>query len=255
MIVIPAIDLSQGQCVRVVQGDLRRKTVYSDDPAAMARRWTDEGARIIHVVDLDGAVSGMRANAESLRAICRATEVPVEIGGGIRTVEDIETVLGLGARWAIIGTAALRDPEMVHAAVDRWGERIVVGIDGREGKAAVQGWTELTERSMVDAAEEMAAMGVARLIVTDIATDGMLRGPNLATIGAVAEAVSCEVTASGGIASLTDIESVARTLGPVGVTGCIVGKALYEGKFTLLEATGARWRSDHGTEPLRAARR
>ncbi len=239
MIVIPAIDLSQGQCVRVVQGDLSRKTVYSDDPAAMARFWAQEGAQIIHVVDLDGAVSGQRVNAKSLEAICRATGVPVEVGGGIRTSQDIETVLGLGAQWAIIGTAALRDPSMVGAAVERWGERIVVGIDGREGKVAVQGWTELTERSMVDAAEEMAGLGVSRLIVTDIATDGMLRGPNLATIGAVAEAVACEVTASGGISTLDDVKAVAGQLGPLGVTSCIVGKALYEGKFTLPEAIAA----------------
>ena len=239
MIVIPAIDLSQGQCVRVVQGDLQRKTVYSDDPAEMARFWAGQGAEIIHVVDLDGAVSGTRANATPLEAICAATDVPVEVGGGIRTAQDIETVLGLGARWAIVGTAALRDPPMVQAAVGRWGERMVVGIDGREGKVAVQGWTELTERSMVEVAGQMAGLGVARLIVTDIATDGMLLGPNLATLGAVAEAVPCEVTASGGISSLGDIERVASVLGPLGVTGCIVGKALYEGKFTLPEALRA----------------
>jgi phosphoribosylformimino-5-aminoimidazole carboxamide ribotide isomerase len=127
----------------------------------------------------------------------------------------------------------------VQAAIERWGERLLVGIDGREGKVAVQGWTELTERSMVEVAEGMAAFGVARLIVTDIATDGMLRGPNLATIGAVAEAVACEVTASGGISSLADVENVAQRLGPLGVTGCIVGKALYEGKFTLPQAIQA----------------
>jgi phosphoribosylformimino-5-aminoimidazole carboxamide ribotide isomerase len=239
VIVIPAIDLSHGQCVRVVQGDLARKTVYSNDPGQTARRWAFEGASIIHVVDLDGAVSGARENARSLEAICRATEVPVEVGGGLRSESDIAAALGLGARWAILGTAALQEPDLVRRAVDRWGDRIVVGIDGRDGKVAVQGWTELTEHSMVSAAERMDLFGVGRLIVTDIATDGMLRGPNLATIGAVAEAVGCEVTASGGIASLEDVEMVARKLGPVGVTGCIVGKGLYEGKFTLPEAIEA----------------
>ncbi|MBM3472319.1 MAG: 1-(5-phosphoribosyl)-5-[(5-phosphoribosylamino)methylideneamino]imidazole-4-carboxamide isomerase [Armatimonadetes bacterium] len=238
MIVIPAIDLSKGCCVRLAQGDMQRKTVYSDDPAEMARRWADGGAEIIHVVDLDGAVSGERANAGALKAICEATKVPVEVGGGIRTIEDVRQVLGLGARWAILGTAALRDPAMLQAAVKEFSEAIVAGIDARDGRVAVQGWTEDTSVLATDLARQTEALGVQRIIATDIATDGVLTGPNLRAMRTMAEALHIEVTASGGISSLEDIRALA-TLEPLGVTSCIVGRALYEGKFTLREAIAA----------------
>ena len=235
MIVIPAIDLSEGRCVRLAQGDMQRKTIYSDDPAEMARRWADGGARIIHVVDLDGAVSGERANAGALKAICEATEVPVEVGGGIRTLEDARQVLNLGARWAILGTAALRDPEMLRAALEEFGEAIVVGIDARGGRVAVQGWTEDTGILATDLAQRVEGLGARRIIATDIATDGVLTGPNLRAMRAMAEALQIEVTASGGVSSLEDIRALA-TLEPLGVTSCIVGRALYEGRFGLPEA-------------------
>ena len=244
MIVIPAIDLSEGRCVRLAQGDMQRKTVYSDDPAEMARLWAAGGARIIHVVDLDGAVSGERANAGALKAICEATEVPVEVGGGIRTIEDVRQVLSLGARWAILGTAALRDPDMLRAALAEFGEAVVVGIDARDGRVAVQGWTEDTGVLAMDLAQQMEALGVRRIIATDIATDGVLTGPNLPAMRALAEALGIEVTASGGVSSLEDIRALA-TLEPLGVTSCIVGRALYEGKFTVREATEAG-RQAHG---------
>jgi len=238
VIVIPAIDLSEGRCVRLAQGDMQRKTVYSDDPAEMARRWTDGGAEIIHVVDLDGAVSGRRANAGALAAICSATDVPVEVGGGIRAVKDVGQVLGLGARWAILGTAALRDPAMLKASLTEFGEAVVVGIDARDGRVAVQGWTEDTDVGAVDLALRMQGLGVRRIIFTDIATDGVLTGPNLPATRAMAEAVDLEVTASGGVSSFEDIRALAA-LEPLGVTGCIVGRALYEGKIGLPEAIAA----------------
>ncbi len=238
MLVIPAIDLSEGRCVRLVRGDMSRKTVYSHDPAGMARKWAAEGAELIHVVDLDGAVSGERANAKALADICAATDVPVEVGGGIRSIRDVRTVLGLGARYAIMGTAALRHPEVLAEALETSTEQIIVGIDARDGQVAVEGWTEATEVSAVDLAAEMEKMGVRRIIATDINTDGVLTGPNLAAMRAMAEAIGIELIASGGVSSLGDIRALA-TLGSLGVVGCIVGRALYEGAFSLADAIRA----------------
>lgn len=238
MLVIPAIDLSEGRCVRLVRGDMAQKTVYSDDPPGVARRWAAAGAQLIHVVDLDGAVSGRRANASVLADICAASDVPVEVGGGIRSLDDVETVLDLGVRYAIMGTTALRRPEVLAEAARAFRDRIIAGIDARDGKVAVAGWTESTEVPAVDLAAEVAKMGVRRIIATDINTDGVLTGPNLAAMRAIAEAVNIEVVASGGVSSLDDIRALA-TLKPLGVIGCIVGKALYVGAFSLAEAIRA----------------
>lgn len=238
MLVIPAIDLAEGRCVRLARGDMRQQTVYSDDPAEMARRWADQGAELIHVVDLDGAVSGVRANADSLARICAATEVPVEVGGGIRSVEDVTSVLDLGASYAIMGTAALRQPEVLAEALQAHRDRIIVGIDARNGKVAVEGWTEATDVLATDLALEMEKLGVRRLIATDIDTDGVLTGPNLVAMRAMAQAVSIDVIASGGVSCLDDIRSLA-TLQAEGVAGCIVGRALYVGAFSLSEAIRA----------------
>jgi len=238
VIVIPAIDLSEGQCVRLRRGEMSEKTVYFDDAAKVARIWAEGGAEIIHVVDLDGAVSGRRANASSLEAICSSTDVPVEVGGGVRTVDDVAQVLELGARYAILGTTALRDPEAVGQALAEHGDSIVVGIDARDGMVAVEGWTETSSVGAVDLARRMEALGVSRLIFTDIATDGVLQGPNVAAMRSMAEAVGCAVTASGGVSKLEDIRALAE-LEPAGVTGCIVGRALYERAFTLPEAISA----------------
>jgi phosphoribosylformimino-5-aminoimidazole carboxamide ribotide isomerase len=238
VIVIPAIDMADGKAVRVIQGDLKQRTVYYDNPADAARLWGDGGAEIIHVVDLDGAVSGRRANAPGLEAICAATDIPVEVGGGIRTVADVKTVLECGARWAILGTTALRDPEALREAVATYGEQIIVGVDARDGMVAVEGWTETSDIAALDLAREMKTLGVGRLIVTDIATDGVLQGPNLDAMRDMGEAVGCDVTASGGISSLDDIRALAK-LEPIGITSCITGKALYENKFTLPEAIAA----------------
>lgn len=238
MLVIPAIDLSEGRCVRLARGDMSRKTVYSDDPAGMARKWTAEGAELIHVVDLDAAVSGERAGAEAIADICAATDVPVEVGGGIRSIQDVKTVLGLGARYAIMGTAALRHPEVLAEALEAFPERIIVGIDARSSQVAVEGWTEATEVSAVDLAAEIEEMGVRRIIATDINTDGVLTGPNLAAVRAMAEAINIELVASGGVSSLNDIRALAA-LESLGVIGCIVGRALYEGVFSLADAIRA----------------
>ncbi len=241
MLVIPAIDLSEGQCVRLTQGDMRRKTVYHDDPAEVARAWTDQGAALIHIVDLDGAISGRLANEASIRAIREATRVPLEIGGGIRTPDDVARVLDLGASQAIMGTTALRDPATLGLALARFPSHITVGVDARDGRVAVEGWIESTDIAAVDLARRMAELGVRRLIATDIATDGVLRGPNLDAMRAIAEASHVEVIASGGVSSLADIRALAR-LQPLGVTGCIVGRALYVGAFTLPDGirAGAR---------------
>jgi len=238
LIVIPAIDLSEGKCVRLFQGDMAQKTVYADDPAEVAVKWTEGGAELIHVVDLDGAVLGRRANADSVAAICGATDVPVEVGGGIRTADDVEAVLHLGARYAILGTTALRSRKVLRETLDRYGDRVVVGIDARDGRVAVEGWTQATDTSAVELGRIMDGMGVRRLVFTDIATDGALKGPNVAAMRAMAEAVDCEVTASGGVSALDDIAALAQ-LEPLGVTGCIVGRALYVNAFSLPDAIRA----------------
>lgn len=238
MLVIPAIDLSEGRCVRLVRGDMAQKTVYSDDPVGVARNWAADGAQLIHVVDLDGAVSGKRANADALAGICAAVDVPVEASGGIRSVEDAKTVLDLGARYAIMGTAALREPQVLVEALEAYPEQIIVGIDARDGKVAVEGWTESTDISAVGLAAEMEKLGVRRIIATDINTDGVLTGPNVAAMRAIAEAVSIDVVASGGVSSLDDIRSLAA-LQSLGVVACIVGRALYVGAFSLPEAIRA----------------
>jgi phosphoribosylformimino-5-aminoimidazole carboxamide ribotide isomerase len=238
VLVIPAIDILGGQCVRLTRGDLRRKTIYHHDPGEVARRWTDEGAELIHVVDLDGAISGRLANEKAIRAIRRATEVPIEVGGGLRSVEDVERVLGIGARYAILGTAALRDRGVVSEAVRRFPGRIIVGIDARGGRVAVEGWTETSDVSAVDLAREMHALGVGRIIATDIATDGVLTGPNIGAMRGIAEAAGLEVIASGGVSSLADVRALAA-LEPLGVVGCIIGRALYVGAVSLPEAIKA----------------
>ena len=243
MIVIPAIDLSEGQVVRLRQGDMRQKTVYSDDPAAQARTWEAQGAEIIHVVDLDGALGGRSRNLAAVEKIVGNVGVPVEMGGGLRTVEDVKRVLDLGVRWAIMGTAVLRDPPQLAAALCQFGERIIVGIDARDGQAAVEGWTEGSEVDAVELARQMQELGVQRLICTDIATDGMLRGPNLTAMRRFAEAVTIPVIASGGVSSIEDIRAL-RELEPLGIIGCIIGRALYDGTFSLREAIATAEQGD-----------
>jgi len=238
MLILPAIDLSEGQCVRLKRGRREEKTVYSDDPAAMARRWVAEGAQFLHVVDLDGAFAGEPRNLDVVAAIVEAVDVPVELGGGIRTLDTVEEVLASGVARVILGTSVVSDRAFVEAALDRFGEQVVIGLDAKDGRVAVAGWGEVTSWDALDLAREMQARGARRIIFTDIATDGMLTGPNVPAMERMVRAVDIPVIASGGVACLDDLR-VLQMLEPLGLEGAIVGKALYEGTLRLPEALAA----------------
>ena len=238
MIVIPAIDISEGKVVRLRRGEMADKTVYGDDPAEVARRWVHAGAEIIHVIDLDGAVGGLPRNLEALRAVAQTVPVPVQFGGGLRSLEAIEAALDAGAHWVILGTVVLENRPLLEEALERWGQRIIVAIDARDGKVAVRGWTETSEVDAAELAAEMGRMGVQRLLCTDIARDGMLTGPNVTGLRRIAEATAAAVIASGGVSSIEDIVAL-RQLEPVGIIAVVVGRALYEGTLDLSEAIRA----------------
>lgn len=235
MQVIPAIDISEGQCVRLQQGDMSKKTVFGGRPADTARQWEAAGAELLHVVDLDGAVVGESGNIQVIKAIIDGVGVPVEVGGGLRTGEDVGRVLNMGAEWAIMGSTALSDREQLGECLEEFPGRIIVSIDARDGKVAVEGWTETSDVDAIDLAREVEGLGVERIIFTDISSDGMLAGPNKESIRRMAEAVSAEVVASGGITTLDDIREL-KMMQPVGVVACIVGRALYSGTINLEEA-------------------
>ncbi len=235
MIVIPAIDLKEGKCVRLEQGLMERDTVFNDDPAAQALAWQAQGAELLHIVDLDGAFAGEPKNRSSIESIVKALAIPTQLGGGIRDLATIEAYLGLGIGRVIIGTAAQRDPELVKAACTRFPGRIVVGIDAKEGMVAVQGWAEVTGVTAVELAKRFEGDGVAAIVYTDISRDGMLQGPNIPATRALAEAISIPVIASGGVSSLKDIENL-LAVEASGVTGVITGKAIYTGAINLAEA-------------------
>ncbi|TWJ33339.1 1-(5-phosphoribosyl)-5-[(5-phosphoribosylamino)methylideneamino]imidazole-4-carboxamide isomerase [Geobacter argillaceus] len=235
MIVIPAIDLKEGKCVRLEQGLMERDTVFNDDPAAQALAWQAQGAELLHIVDLDGAFAGEPKNRSSIEAIVKALAIPTQLGGGIRDLATIEAYLGLGIGRVIIGTAAQRNPELVKAACARFPGRIVVGIDAKEGMVAVQGWAEVTGVTAVELAKRFEGDGVAAIVYTDISRDGMLQGPNIPATRALAEAISIPVIASGGVSSLKDIENL-LAVEASGVTGVITGKAIYTGAINLAEA-------------------
>lgn len=228
----PAIDIIGGQCVRLTQGDYTQKTTFSEDPLAVALRWQDEGGEFLHLVDLDGAKDGTMPNLETVCKIAEHLSIPVEIGGGIRDMRAVRAYLERGVQRVILGTAAIEHPDFVKEAVAAWGDRIVVGIDAKDGMVAVKGWQEVSSVSALQLAKEMERIGVGTLIYTDIATDGMLQGPNLSAMREMADAVSMDVVASGGVASVDDI----RRLKTTGVEGVIVGKALYTGAVNLKEA-------------------
>jgi phosphoribosylformimino-5-aminoimidazole carboxamide ribotide isomerase len=235
MIVIPAIDLKNGQCVRLEQGLMEKDTVYSDNPAAMARHWQDEGGELLHLVDLDGAFAGVPKNREAIQTIVAAVDIPTELGGGIRDLETIEAYLNLGIDRVILGTVAKENPALVGEACRRFPGRIVVGIDAKGGLVAVRGWAEVTEKKAIDLAREMEAFGVAAIIYTDIARDGMMQGPNLEATAALAESISIPVIASGGVSCLEDIRNLLQ-IEASGVAGVITGKAIYTGSLNLREA-------------------
>jgi len=239
MIVIPAIDLKGGRCVRLLQGRADQSTVYSDDPVSMARRWVDEGASYLHVVDLDGAFEGRPVHTDVIRRITAAVDVPVQVGGGLREDGHVRSLLAAGVDRAIIGTRAFSDPEAVRLLAAEFGEHLAVGIDARNGRVQVRGWVETTDVQAVDLAGRVDAMGVGTIIYTDTATDGMLVGTNVAAMDAMCAAVKCNVIASGGVSTVADVTSL-RALERPNLAGVIVGKALYEGAVSLPELNAAR---------------
>ena len=235
MLVIPAIDLKQGRCVRLEQGLMEKDTVYSDDPGAQAKSWQEQGGELLHIVDLDGAFAGVPKNKGAIEAIVRAIDIPTELGGGIRDLATIEAYLALGIDRVILGTVAKENPALVAEACKRFPGHIVVGIDAKDGLVAVRGWAEVTAKKASDLAREMEGLGVSAIIYTDIARDGMLQGPNLEATGALAAAISIPVIASGGVSSLQDIRNL-LAIEAKGVAGVITGKAIYTGSLDLREA-------------------
>ncbi len=242
MLVIPAIDLKEGRCVRLEQGLMERDTVYSDNPAAQARSWQEQGGELLHIVDLDGAFAGVPRNREAIAAIVRAIDIPTELGGGIRDLPTIEAYLDLGVGRVILGTVAKENPQLVAEACRLFPGRIVVGIDAKDGLVAVRGWADVTEKKASELAKEMEGFGVSAIIYTDIARDGMLQGPNLEATRALAESISIPVIASGGVSSLRDIENL-LAIEDSGVVGVITGKAIYTGALDLREAVALTKRS------------
>ncbi len=235
MVILPAIDLKGGKCVRLRQGREDDVTVYGDDPAAQAADWRRQGGRELHVVDLDGAFAGTPQHAAVIAEIIKAFGGPVEVGGGLRTPEALSAVLDAGAARAIIGSAALEDPEFLSTSVEIYGDRIAVGIDARDGFVQTRGWVETSKTPATELARAVAAMGVTTIIYTDTATDGMLGGPNLAQMAAICDAApNCSITASGGVSSVQDVRNLIA-LGKPNLRAAIVGKALYDGRTTLAE--------------------
>jgi phosphoribosylformimino-5-aminoimidazole carboxamide ribotide isomerase len=230
VILFPAIDLKNGQCVRLEQGDMARATVFNLDPAAQAASFAAQGFEYLHVVDLDGAFAGQPMNAHAVEAMLKAVTMPVQLGGGIRDLKTVEAWLDKGVARVIIGTAAVRDPELVKSAARKFPGRVAVGLDARDGKVAVQGWAETSQVTVLEIAERFEDAGVAAIIFTDIARDGLLKGLNLEATLALADRISIPVIASGGLASIEDVEAMltprARKL-----AGAIAGRALYDGRL------------------------
>lgn len=233
MEVIPAIDLKDGRCVRLYQGDFDKVTVFSDDPSEMARRWQDAGARRIHVVDLDGTQAGRPTNLEAISGILAAVNAPVQLGGGIRTHEDVQRMLGMGVERVILGTAAVEDADLVARLCKDFGKAsIIVSVDARDGRVTTHGWVESTQVEATGLLRQMAELGVDRFVYTDVARDGTLTEPNFATVGRLVEETGKSIIAAGGISS---IEHLIR-LAEVGVEGAIIGRALYTGDIDLKQA-------------------
>ena len=239
MLIIPAIDLKDGRCVRLLQGRKSDVTTYDADPVEMAQAFASAGAQMLHVVDLDGAFGvGESANRTLVRRIVEAVNVPVEFGGGLRTIADVEQVLALGVARVIIGTLATESTETLKSLVDRFESRVCVGIDARDGNVMTRGWEKDSELLATDLARSLAALGIERIVYTDIARDGMLTGPNIEQTVGIARAAGVHVTASGGVSCLEDIRRLRSANEPL-VDSVIIGKALYEGKFGLAEAIEA----------------
>jgi phosphoribosylformimino-5-aminoimidazole carboxamide ribotide isomerase len=237
MLIIPAIDLKDGRCVRLEQGRMDKATVFSDEPAKMAAQWTGLGARRLHVVDLNGAVAGKPRNEAAVKAIVGAvdSDIPVQLGGGIRDLDTIERYLDDGVSYVVIGTAAVKNPGFLHEACDAFPGHIIVGLDARDGKVATDGWSKLTGHDVIDLAKRFQDYGVEAVIYTDIGRDGMLTGVNVAATVRLAQSLSVPVIASGGLASLEDVKSLVAVEAE-GVVGAIAGRAIYEGKLDFAAA-------------------
>lgn len=238
MILYPAIDVRGGNAVRLLQGDYERETTYDADPVDAAKRWAGEGARFLHVVDLDGAKAGKPRNLDAVRRIAAAVECPIQVGGGLRDSESVERTLDAGAERVVIGTAALRDPEFLAATIAAHGDRVVVSVDARDGRVALEGWTEAGSENVVEAVAALGDRGVARFLCTAIEVDGTMEGPALEQLGQIAAATAAQVIASGGVGELAHLEALARSA-PANVEGAIVGRALYERRFSVAEGIAA----------------
>ena len=253
MEVIPAIDLLDGKCVRLYQGDYNQASIFNNNPVEVARQWAAEGATRLHVVDLDGAKEGKSINLSVIEAIAKAIDIPVQVGGGLRDLAGVAKLLKTGVQRAILGTVAVENPELVTELCQEFPKQIVVGIDARNGMVATRGWLETSEVAATDLAQRMAQQGAAAIIYTDIHRDGTLAGPNMDALRELAASIEIPVIASGGVSSLTDLLSL-LSLESIGVTGVIVGKAIYTGDVSLKEAVRAvgdgRWQDvppDSGT--------
>jgi phosphoribosylformimino-5-aminoimidazole carboxamide ribotide isomerase len=238
LILYPAIDIRGGKAVRLMQGDYERETAYDDDPVVAARRWAEGGARWLHVVDLDGAKAGEPVNLEHVRRIVAAVGIPIQLGGGLRDSKKVEDAISSGVERVVLGTAAVRDPELAGAIASAHPERVIVSVDSRSGKVAAEGWTEESELETTDVVSELSERGVRRFVYTPVEVDGLMEGPELDSLREVAESTDAEVIYSGGIGSLDDLRAVAA-LGLENVEGVIVGRALYEQRFSVGEAQAA----------------
>lgn len=231
MIILPAIDIKDGKCVRLTQGDYNKETIYSDSPVEVAKEWEDKGAEYLHLVDLNGAKDGKSINEAIIFEIAQTVNIPVQVGGGIRTLETVDSFIKAGIERVIIGTAAINDREFLQAAVRKHGAKIAVSIDARKGYVATDGWTKTSSIKAVDLLKELEALGVKTIVYTDIAKDGMLEGPNLAELQMINEQTKIDVIASGGITTKTDVQEVKQRK----VYAAIIGKALYDGRIKLEE--------------------
>jgi phosphoribosylformimino-5-aminoimidazole carboxamide ribotide isomerase len=238
LILLPAIDIRGGRAVRLIQGDYEQETAYDDDPVVAARRWVDGGARWLHIVDLDGARAGEPVNLEHVRRIVASVNVPVQLGGGLRDSKKVEEAISSGAERVVLGTAAVRDPEMAEAIAAAHGDRVVASVDARSGKVAAEGWTESSELGTTEVIAELVRRGLRRFVYTPVDVDGLMEGPDLESLREVARATEGDVIYSGGIGSLDDLRAVAA-LELDNVEGVIVGRALYEQRFTVAEAREA----------------
>ncbi|ARF13384.1 1-(5-phosphoribosyl)-5-[(5-phosphoribosylamino)methylideneamino]imidazole-4-carboxamide isomerase [Sporosarcina ureae] len=234
MILFPAIDIRDGKCVRLIQGDYAQEIIYNDSPTNMAQEWQNQGAEYIHVVDLDGAKTGNSANKQAIEAIAKSVSVPVQVGGGIRNMEIVDSHIENGVARVIIGTAAIQDPDFLKKAVEKYGDKIAVSIDARNGLVATDGWTETSDVKAVDLLQDLAEIGVKTVVYTDIMKDGMLQGPNFEELKIMDDASSIDIIASGGVSTEEDIKRLAAE----DMYGAIIGKALYEGNLSLKKLLG-----------------